>query len=597
MKKSLGIIISIILILAFVFPASAFSSIAVKSIKLDKNKITLNIGQTYKLKVTLTPANTTQKKLTFVTDNVKVATIDSNGLIKGVGKGSTTITVLTVNKKISAKCTVNVVLPEPQVLEITRANYFGDVTEYPELKEEYMKEFEKKFNIKLKVNPLPASGYMDKVNLMVSAGEINGLLNLETPADVLRYKSDGVIEPLDEYLKGNAVWEGMSKGYKTLFKYDNQIWGFGSGFTGGVFARSFRQDWLDKLQMKVPTNVDEFALIMKAFTENDPDGNGKNDTYGMTGASTGWNLQDIFQAFDARLDNTGGSSIAWDPNVNSWVDSMLKPEMIDALKYVNKLYTSKYIDPEIFTNKSAVMREKMTTGKAGSLFYWQMWAKNNEVNLKKTVPNASVTEILGLKGKRIMNINHMPTTGTPYVMIKGTSKAKEMVQTYFNTFLGNKDAYIMGRFGIEGKTYKVVGKEIVVLLDPATKSPMKDPRMVGQIDPTYDFNNMPWVYEGTQEEMAASRAANVQKQKQIDQALLTGLLFKCPYDSCISETRSNVTKDADKIFQEAFVKAITGEVPAEDAVKKYRQEMKAIGGDKILQEANKANGLKNKMTY
>ena len=42
-----------------------------------------------------------------------------------------------------------------------------------------------------------------------------------------------------------------------------------------------RQDWLDKLNLKAPTTLDEFMTVAKAFTANDPDGNGKNDTYGF----------------------------------------------------------------------------------------------------------------------------------------------------------------------------------------------------------------------------------------------------------------------------------------------------------------------------
>ena len=42
-----------------------------------------------------------------------------------------------------------------------------------------------------------------------------------------------------------------------------------------------RKDWLDKLGLKVPKTTDEFFEVMKAFTFKDPDGNGKNDTYGL----------------------------------------------------------------------------------------------------------------------------------------------------------------------------------------------------------------------------------------------------------------------------------------------------------------------------
>ena len=108
MKKAIAIILSIMLVLAITLPAAAISTIAVKSIKLNNSKITLKVGQTYNLKVTLTPANTTQKLLTYVTWNQKVATVDKTGKITGVSAGTATIIVYTPNKKIFAKCNVTI---------------------------------------------------------------------------------------------------------------------------------------------------------------------------------------------------------------------------------------------------------------------------------------------------------------------------------------------------------------------------------------------------------------------------------------------------------------------------------------------------------
>ena len=54
-----------------------------------------------------------------------------------------------------------------------------------------------------------------------------------------------------------------------------------------------RQDWLDNLGLSAPTNMDEFEEVIRAFTEDDRDGNGQDDTYGFTYAgdsiyNTGW---------------------------------------------------------------------------------------------------------------------------------------------------------------------------------------------------------------------------------------------------------------------------------------------------------------------
>jgi ABC-type glycerol-3-phosphate transport system substrate-binding protein len=48
----------------------------------------------------------------------------------------------------------------------------------------------------------------------------------------------------------------------------------------GSWGVHVRKDWLDKLGMKVPETMDEMYAVLKAFTEKDPDGNGKADTLG-----------------------------------------------------------------------------------------------------------------------------------------------------------------------------------------------------------------------------------------------------------------------------------------------------------------------------
>lgn len=48
-----------------------------------------------------------------------------------------------------------------------------------------------------------------------------------------------------------------------------------------------RQDWLENLGLEMPTSLDELYDVLYAFTYNDPDGNGVDDTYGITSAGGG----------------------------------------------------------------------------------------------------------------------------------------------------------------------------------------------------------------------------------------------------------------------------------------------------------------------
>ena len=131
MKKTISIILSIMLILAITFQAAAVSTIAVKSIKLNNSKITLKVGQTSNLKVTFVPANTTQKKLTYVTGNKKIATVNATGKITGVSKGTTTITVYTLNKKIFAKCNVTILAKTAVPQKKIKIGYISKMLTHP----------------------------------------------------------------------------------------------------------------------------------------------------------------------------------------------------------------------------------------------------------------------------------------------------------------------------------------------------------------------------------------------------------------------------------------------------------------------------------
>ena len=76
-----------------------------QKIKLNRRKLTLKKGKSFRLKVTLTPADS-QDKITYKTSNKKIATVGKKGKIKAKKKGKVKITVISGKKK--AVCTVKV---------------------------------------------------------------------------------------------------------------------------------------------------------------------------------------------------------------------------------------------------------------------------------------------------------------------------------------------------------------------------------------------------------------------------------------------------------------------------------------------------------
>ena len=81
------------------------AKLLLKKIKLNRKKLTLKKGKTFKFKVTLTPINS-RDRITYVTSNKKVVKVYRNGRIKALKKGKAKITVISGTKKFVCKVTV-----------------------------------------------------------------------------------------------------------------------------------------------------------------------------------------------------------------------------------------------------------------------------------------------------------------------------------------------------------------------------------------------------------------------------------------------------------------------------------------------------------
>ena len=90
----------------------------VTSVSLNEKSKTINVGDEFTLNATVLPSNATNKNLTWKSSNTSVATV-TNGKVKGVSKGSTTITVTTVDGKKTSSCAVAVNQPAADEADYT----------------------------------------------------------------------------------------------------------------------------------------------------------------------------------------------------------------------------------------------------------------------------------------------------------------------------------------------------------------------------------------------------------------------------------------------------------------------------------------------
>ncbi|MGE7989210.1 Ig-like domain-containing protein [Lysinibacillus fusiformis] len=98
-----------------------FVPVPVTGITLNETSGNLQVGDTRTLTATVTPANATNKSVTWTSSDENVATVDSQGKVTAIGEGSATITATTVDGLISATATYIVISLGP-IVGVTHIN-------------------------------------------------------------------------------------------------------------------------------------------------------------------------------------------------------------------------------------------------------------------------------------------------------------------------------------------------------------------------------------------------------------------------------------------------------------------------------------------
>ncbi|SDS38208.1 carbohydrate ABC transporter substrate-binding protein, CUT1 family [Paenibacillaceae bacterium GAS479] len=227
-----------------------------------------------------------------------------------------------------------------------------------------------------------------------------------------------------------------------------------------------RKDWLDKLNLPVPQTLDELVEAAKAFTEKDPDGNGKKDTFGITGK-----LTDIAGFVNLQYGNFEGFYI----KDGKMVHGLSQPEMKESIIYVQKMVATGALDPEIASNKPESAKDKAFQGKAGIIFSdWTGVMKDAEVaKWKGANPNADFVMIDKLQGPKAdyMAVVGVSAVGNRMVISKKVAEDEAKLQKVldlFNYTAQDKGANLV-QFGLEGTHFtKENGK--VKLTDKASEA-------------------------------------------------------------------------------------------------------------------------------
>ncbi len=340
--------------------------------------------------------------------------------------------------------------------------YGASVTEAgpPPADWEVIKLVKNKLNINLKLTALPSSPNDQDVKIQ-AAGAANALPDLfmvSRTAWLNLVKNGLVAETSDMYALMPTRTKNMYDAAAIEHtNYEGKNYGLAS--TGSIVRNeglAIRKDWLDNLGLAAPKTLDDFYNVAKAFTFNDPDRNGKNDTYGFGAfleinaleGGLGRRFEPIAGAF--------GVEGSWNMTKANAGLNVRKPAYYDFLVFLKKLQDEGLIDPDWKSYKKDNFRAAWKQGKFG-MFREQNAALHMESNYEpfdKNFPKGELIVIdapIGPNGKQSMG--PWSVGYRIYAVAKKSEAKKEKIAQLLEWMSSDEGYYRLG-WGVEGVNYK-----------------------------------------------------------------------------------------------------------------------------------------------
>lgn len=323
------------------------------------------------------------------------------------------------------------------------------------------KWLEERYNIDIEIVALP--GWSDspaKISLLMADDaqrpDIIWWWSMET--DFAKWKDAGLLVDITDYMNKYTVMRDYfnSMDTKTLYLASSEG-GRIFRIPGDVSEPScetlwIRQDWLDNLGLQVPTTLAELEDVLYQFTFNDPDQNGKNDTYGLGG--DGYD----FRTFFPWIQGSGGG-------IGDYATFVVQPDGSYAygpatddakiwLGRVAKLYADGVITPNIINDTDR--DEEMARGGFGVAYTWVAYNNPSHATMRSfyaSNPTAKWVPIEMVKGDN-GNPQEEPATSAAWCYFAITKSCKDPERLYaIWDDMANPENYITRRFGLEGKEW------------------------------------------------------------------------------------------------------------------------------------------------
>lgn len=441
-----------------------------------------------------------------------------------------------------------------------------------------VKELEKVLGTKLDLKWAPSATYNEKVVTTMGSGVYPHLMLVDARTSSIVYAArKGIFYDVTDAFTQPDKYPNLAQADSHInhnISIDGRVYGIYRARTVGRAGVTIRKDWLDNLGLEMPTTVDEFYNVLRAFTEDDPDGNGQKDTYGMIvtnylagplynlavwmGAPNGWGL-----------DKDGNMAPAF-----------MFDEFMDALKFMRDCYEKGYINQNMSSLPSDKWNEQFLNGYSGVIIDVADRARRVAQNMQEMNPNAVVDVFGYVKKDANSEPRSYPTSGHGgfYVIPSPSVTNEDQLDFMLNVIdkMNGEEATNLMNYGIEGVHYTVdENNYVTVKNDSALKAQYNDLNQISMGLVKYP--------DGLKTKYTAAVAEKIDQVYEDNEKYAVFDMSE-PY---VSPTYARRSTQLDSIVSAAELQFIIGSLSEEQYWNEI-ERWKNMGGNEVIREMNEA---------
>ena len=456
----------------------------------------------------------------------------------------------------------------------------GDAAAEPiESGDRIIAEINSRLGINLEVQIVP-EGNVEKVNVAMASGDYPDVVTGAYGTSATQgWIDNGMVVELNQFFDANPDMKAWIENDYPWSGTDGKYYGvpFIVQYNAANTLLILRQDWLDNVGLSYPKTLDEMRAVLEAFTNEDPDGNGQNDTVGYTAekpSNTGGTGFDwVFFAYgreysDYALDENG--------NVIPWFEY---DGFVPAMTYIKDLWDSGLVDKELMLNDATKKEEKFYQGRVGAIpavLYRHVSRQEN--SLHELFPDASMVYDLPPAGEDgSFGLNKQGKNGM-FTCITAACQNQAKAAEFINFMVSDEGNELL-RLGLEGIHYTKDGDTITYNEEERAKDAFSPDGWAHALA----WGSFYWPLEsGYMPDTEPNKERALETVELATEAQVPNLVKqKTPLEI---ENGSSL----EDIFIQYFSDMLQGKIEIEAGAKELSEKWRSQGGEEMLKEVQAA---------